>query len=77
MERESFMDFYSDFSDEEPEYIHEYLVTHGIDIERLQAELLELIAKRKAELKLGEGKKPSSLHEQLERRASELGEAST
>ncbi len=74
MERESFMDFYSDFSDEDPEYIHEYLVAHGIDIDRLQANLLELVEKRKAELKREEGKKFKSAYEELRRRASKLGE---
>ena len=57
MDREAFMDFYSDFSDEDPEYIHEYLAEEGIDIDGLQAKLLELIAMRKAELKKAEGRK--------------------
>lgn len=73
MDREAFMDFYSDFSDEDPEYIHEYLVAEKIDIEGLQAKLLELVEKRRAELKLVEGRKFKSASDELRRRASKLG----
>jgi hypothetical protein len=62
----SFVDFfYFDFSDEDPEYIREYLVIEGINIEQLQQELLELIAKRRANLKLKEGRKFKSRYEEL------------
>ncbi|MFZ1080862.1 MAG: hypothetical protein WAO19_02930 [Candidatus Kryptoniota bacterium] len=72
MDREAFMDFYLDNSDEDPEYIHEYLVKEGIDIDGLQARLLELIAKRKAEQKLVEGKKFKSAYEEMKRKADSI-----
>lgn len=53
MRREDFVDFYSDFSDEDPEYIREYLDSEGVDAERLRVRLLEEIAKRQAQLGRG------------------------
>lgn len=50
----AFLDFYTDLSDEDPEYIHNYLIKEGIDVDGLRARLLDLIAKRKAELEAAE-----------------------
>ena len=72
MDREAFMDFYSDTSDEDPEYIHEYLAEEGVDIDGLQAKLLELIAKGKAEQKLVEGKKFRTAYEDSRQRADSI-----
>jgi len=72
MDREAFMDFYSDMSDEDPEYIHEYLAAENIDIDGLQARLLELVEKRKAELKLMEGRDFKSTYEQLKEKANSI-----
>ncbi len=73
MDREKFMDFYSDFSDEDPEYIHEYLVAEGIDIDGLRNRLLEMIEKRKAELRLIEGRKFKTAYDTLKQKALEAG----
>ncbi|HEY9165702.1 MAG TPA: hypothetical protein VIS48_06020 [Candidatus Kryptonia bacterium] len=50
MDQDTFMDFYSDMSDEDPEYIQEYLTRRGIDVDKLQEKLLDLLAKHKAAL---------------------------
>lgn len=50
MDRDAFMDFYSDMSDEDPEYIQEYLIRRGIDVDKLQERLLDLLAKHIAAL---------------------------
>ena len=43
MDRDAFIESYSDFSDEDPEYIHEYLASEKIDVDSLQARLLKLM----------------------------------
>jgi hypothetical protein len=85
MIRESFMDFYSDFSEEDPEYIHEYLVAADIDIDGLQNKLLEMIEKRKAETHavtyaeqtLQKGRKLTTVFENLKQKMSEIGKGIT
>ncbi len=56
MKRKTFIDFYLDTADEDPEYIEEYFKEEGIDIEKAKRELLEFVRKKKEELKLEEGK---------------------
>ncbi len=73
MDREAFMDFYCDFSDEDPRYIHEYLVEEGIDIEGLQARLLALVAKHEAERKLSDGREFKLVYEEKKERVSLIG----
>ncbi len=72
MDREAFIEFYSDFSDEDPEYIHEYLAAEGIDIDRIQAGLLEMVGKREAGLELVEERGSKSSYELPGRRTSDL-----
>jgi len=69
MDREAFKDFYCDFSDEDPEYVRAFLAERGIDVARLQSDLLELIAKFNAEQKLAKGREFRSVYEELKRKA--------
>ena len=50
MKTKTFMDFYLDTSDEDPEYIEEYFKEEGIDIKQARRELLEFVRKKREEL---------------------------
>lgn len=50
MDRDTFIDFYSDMSDEEPEYVLQYLADSGIGIESIQTRLLEMLARYRTEV---------------------------
>jgi hypothetical protein len=72
MKVEAFIDFYSDMSDEDPEYIHQYLVDEGIDVDGLRAKLLHLVAKKEAEIKLDKGRDFKTAYEKMKSKAEEI-----
>ncbi len=56
MELLKFLACYADMSDEEPEYVQEYLKEAGIDFEKSRAELIDAIQEIDAQEMLAKGK---------------------
>ncbi|HEY9166014.1 MAG TPA: hypothetical protein VIS48_07630 [Candidatus Kryptonia bacterium] len=74
MDRDTFIDFYSDMSDEDPEYIRRYLADQGIDVDAFQNMLLEIVARYRAELAAMEERGCTLTPEELRQRLLSKGD---